>query len=951
MKWHELYSLLAKNLEIFYYENKDKEKTVGELFYDKCVEFENGKFFDLFKWAKNLTEHSIDPFHIFASFNNTGITMAVKRERMQFYFSLLKQDINVINLLEDNRMYVPHIVIVHVVANRVKDSQKNIWEFFIAIMNGDETGIKKGFDTSFLWFGIALTVLTEFLFWIKSNQYLSLDKNTYALLKRYKLITKQPSSYDQYMALIHKIHRYGLNEETNRILVAYAYNEQFPMDVSTKNILFSVLNQKEIQKITQANTPKLNNTFPLKFQFVAIKVLNDCEKKYSKTLKPNHLYQFSNKFEFVKDDYEIRYYKNRETNLYDFNDLSINLNVIVGKNGSGKSTLIELIFMIMNNISIEKIPHKKRNSEIEYIDHLFAELYFVTNHLYKISINGNSFSIEQYQQLDNTTEFIKFGNKKTFSKEFQIIDDLFYTIHLNYSLHSLNQNYFGDWLFHLFHKNDGYKTPIVLEPYREQGKIDINTQMLLTKERLLANLINAEIGEQRQLTKKSSVKKIRFLPNYEKFNSYDIIDKTAFDELIKSLGVFYGYDYIQQYNQCKKEGRDCKHLSSTLLTAVYIFNKLISMCSTYAEYKQYEDEIAEGKYTRVLKAIRNDKSHVAFKIKRAINFLSYNEHLEFPDFFDCDIEFELDDLAGRINSMKASVERTPYMSQELSTEELIPPSIYKSEIVFQDGNTFESLSSGEKQKIFVLNAITYHLKNIASIENGFKHINIVLDEIELYFHPEMQKDFISDLLANLESNTYIRNLASLNFIFVTHSPFILSDVTNNNLLALDEHAVPHEQIKPTFAANIYELLNDSFFMGNGFIGAFAQSKIEEVIKLLNLYNICKHINNEEKTLIDTQSYDEIEALISVYKNRYKYEDEIHIKNDYNEIIKTIQEDKAKLIAFVKTIGEKILQNELLILLNEIDGINETHEGKIQQILENYSEDELIAALKKMSEKN
>jgi energy-coupling factor transporter ATP-binding protein EcfA2 len=808
VKWYELYLLLAKNLEIFYHENKNKEKTVGELFYDRCIEFENGKFFDLFNWGKNITEHSIDPFHIFASFNNTGITMNAKWQRMQFYFKILKQDVNVIDALIDNRTFVPHIVIVHVVANRNKNHQNQIWEFFIAIMKSDEIGIKKGFVSSLTWFGIAFTVITEFLFWINSKQYLSLDKNTLALLKRYKLITKHPINYNQYMELIHKIHGFGLNEETNRILVSYAYNEQLPMDMHTKNILLRVLNQEDVLQVSQTKISELKNTFPLKFQLVAIKVLNKCEKKYSKTLLQNHLYQFSNKFEFSKDDLEVKYYKNRDTDLHDLHDLSINLNVIVGKNGSGKSTLIELVFMVINNLSIKKISAHKRSSEIEYIDHLFAELYFVTDHLYKISVSGNIVSIEQYQQLDNTAEFIKFGNKIIFTKDFQIIDDLFYTIHLNYSLHSLNQNYFGNWLFHLFHKNDGYKTPIVLEPYRENGIIDINTQMLLTKERLLANLINAEIGEKRQLTKKSNAIKIRFLPSYEKFNTYDYVDEIAFNELIKTLGVFYGYDYIQDYNNCKKEGRDCKSLSSILLTAVYIFNKLISMCSIYDEYKQYKLEIEQGKYSRVLKAIKNDKSHAAFKIKRAINFLSYNDHLEFPDFFDQYIEFELDDLSARINSMKASVERTPYMSQELSTEELIPPSIYKSEIVFQDGNTFESLSSGEKQKIFVLNAITYHLKNIASIDNGFKHVNIVLDEIELYFHPEMQKDFISDLFANLESNTYIRNLASLNFIFVTHSPFILSDVSNSNLLALDEHAVPHKQIKSTFAANIYELLTD-----------------------------------------------------------------------------------------------------------------------------------------------
>jgi hypothetical protein len=42
-----------------------------------------------------------------------------------------------------------------------------------------------------------------------------------------------------------------------------------------------------------------------------------------------------------------------------------------------------------------------------------------------------------------------------------------------------------------------------------------------------------------------------------------------------------------------------------------------------------------------------------------------------------------------------------------------------------------------------------------------------------------------------------------------------------------------EGIKHTFAANIHEILYNSFFMQNGFIGAFATDKINKVFKYLN----------------------------------------------------------------------------------------------------------------------
>lgn len=91
-KWHEVYKKLADELSKFYtdyynyrnqnskdnYEkgndhffrfvNSDQNKLAGKIFYEKCKSEPN--FFNLFNWAKNISEESLDPFHIFVSFNN-----------------------------------------------------------------------------------------------------------------------------------------------------------------------------------------------------------------------------------------------------------------------------------------------------------------------------------------------------------------------------------------------------------------------------------------------------------------------------------------------------------------------------------------------------------------------------------------------------------------------------------------------------------------------------------------------------------------------------------------------------------------------------------------------------------------------------------------------------------------------------------------------------------------
>jgi hypothetical protein len=82
--------------------------------------------------------------------------------------------------------------------------------------------------------------------------------------------------------------------------------------------------------------------------------------------------------------------------------------------------------------------------------------------------------------------------------------------------------------------------------------------------------------------------------------------------------------------------------------------------------------------------------------------------------------------------------------------------------------------------------------------------------------------------------------AKIHLIFTTHSPVTLSDVPNHHIVFLKKDKEKEvkflsseEGIKHTFAANIHEILYNSFFMQNGFIGAFATDKINKVFKYLN----------------------------------------------------------------------------------------------------------------------
>ena len=143
------------------------------------------------------------------------------------------------------------------------------------------------------------------------------------------------------------------------------------------------------------------------------------------------------------------------------------------------------------------------------------------------------------------------------------------------------------------------------------------------------------------------------------------------------------------------------------------------------------------------------------------------------------------------------------------------------------------MSSGEQQMLYSLSYVVYHMKNAASNQNiqsgiPYRNINLLFDEAELYYHPEYQRQFIDKLLGILKRSHLENEIDSINITIVTHSPFILSDIPNSNILALKEGK--RESFKTnTLGANIYDLLNNQFFMDSA-IGSHVEEIIKEIIK-------------------------------------------------------------------------------------------------------------------------
>jgi predicted ATP-dependent endonuclease of OLD family len=138
-----------------------------------------------------------------------------------------------------------------------------------------------------------------------------------------------------------------------------------------------------------------------------------------------------------------------------------------------------------------------------------------------------------------------------------------------------------------------------------------------------------------------------------------------------------------------------------------------------------------------------------------------------------------------------------------------------------------------------------HLRN--------KTIWLLVDEGDLYFHPQWQKSYFSNLL---EYVTFLFPRNKVQIIITTHSPFIASDLPKQNLIFLRQNEDGKCEVnkssekKETFGSNIHELFTNSFFLEDGLMGEFARSKIEILIKEVS-----------EKTTVTAEEYE------TSFKNR------------------------------------------------------------------------------------
>lgn len=173
-------------------------------------------------------------------------------------------------------------------------------------------------------------------------------------------------------------------------------------------------------------------------------------------------------------------------------------------------------------------------------------------------------------------------------------------------------------------------------------------------------------------------------------------------------------------------------------------------------------------------------------------------------------------------------------------------------------------SSGQKHLLTLYSRFFWAMNQIKKSEikpygTEGESIVIFIDEGEVALHPEWQRVFF-DKIINFLSDLF--NDKKVQLILTTHSPFVLSDIPKNHVLFLDKDKSGNTKIsnierEQTFASNIHELLADSFFLNEGFIGDFAKNKI---LDLINYLTFDDQILESETNVKPNQNWSEGNSL-------------------------------------------------------------------------------------------
>ncbi len=625
---------------------------------------------------------------------------------------------------------------------------------------------------------------------------------------------------------------------------------------------------------------------------------------------------FGSRFIFIFDNAKLSISKNKEY-IQEFftigdNDKILNVTGIVGENGAGKSTLID--YLKNFNYSFDRFGEIKGRYNpqsddkiVIFIDenekklNLFCTGKDLIKQIDNDILDDEGFELFIYPTINNESILkiitIYFSNVfytgQTVIHNSELKKDISLSCYLNKVCNNYKEyvNIFGSSPHHPKDKS-------ILERYTISPLKKYNTSLLRMILKMLSDKrineyidfslpskitmqldIFSNLSYQRNLEKYSQNKSRIFMYNNKlESKMYTIID---------NLEIHKG-DYCRAF---------LKRIIAELFDVIEVVIKHDKFRIELNEYidSKFEDTneyfVADlfDTFGSYLNELSSQKDY-----RFDINYISYIIE-NFKIFFKISINFIKNIKIQGIERFSISRENFPLPILDISSkkDKKLLKDLLDSYYDLHTATEFlifdwQGVSSGQEAYLNTI-ARFYDLKDYFKDERLF----IILDECELYLHPEWQRKNLYTLLKML--NYIYSNVKSIQLLLSSNSPFVLSDLPVQNVIFIKDGVIENSKCKKqTFAANIFTLLRNDFFMTST-IGEYANRKIK------NLVNEIEMIEKKEKTDISDENKKILniigepylkKILIERYSNSLKESEQV---KRIDEKIRNLQKEKEKIL--------------------------------------------------------
>ncbi|KLE06377.1 AAA family ATPase [Aliarcobacter butzleri] len=607
-----------------------------------------------------------------------------------------------------------------------------------------------------------------------------------------------------------------------------------------------------------------------------------------------------------------------------FNNSIQNITCIVGKNGIGKTTFFELLIAPLlwrlDGSMLEGKLHLLFYDEL--VNTFMIESYIDNAQNWEISIDNLSKEIEKNIYIQNERELDKSLKYPLSNNKFSVLP-----FQTNIIFHSLSP---FDRIYSLIKQKLTESSSIVQHYYKRFKYIgikQIENDEISYEYMTIINLINLFFGKNskkmiNEIGYKFKNIKIDFNNDFFNFNiqipSLENLDSDIFNDIkekYEDLELWFIFSEII-------DNFDDKFFNNLLLK-----NLNISTKNTFEKFILFVQ--SEYRDIDIMSAIKKFTDDIQLYIDK--EFLFHQKQYGFlKGLIKNKSNYETLKSLENDDELKKIVENEQLYKLLQYIKSLTAKGILNFQINLEKNDkeiNYFRLSSGEKTLLSYFANIVGRINELYQIQAQDKTYNsvqnklflILIDEVELHLHPEWQRNFIKYVE---DFFNYKEHLVRLQFVIATHSPFVVSDIYDQNIIYLGNK----DKETKTFGGNIFDIFKDDFYVSNT-IGAFSESIIKELSEFLYFLFVFEKAKTESnffilRDFLDLMYKDSLkkdkenqELIISI--ENYISEDngnEDLIKISSNKYLAVYREDKEKFFKqaknIIENIGEDVIRQHL-----------------------------------------